>query len=108
MFNHTSLLDTFIVVALIPEFTGAIGKKEQFKIPIWGAVLRRWGVVGIERDNVAEAVRSLGAVEEAVKSGVSLLIAPEGTRSPDGTLGVFKKGPFHVAKYQNIACPHCD
>ena len=43
VFNHTSLLDTFIVVALIPEFTGAIGKKEQFKIPIWGAVLRCWG-----------------------------------------------------------------
>ncbi len=97
VFNHTSLLDTLIMVAVLPEFTGAIGKQEQFHIPIWGAVLRRWGAVGIQRDDIEHAVRSLTVVEAAVRSGRSLLVAPEGTRSWNGDLGPFKKGPFHIA-----------
>ena len=98
LFNHSSLLDTFVVIALIPEFTTAVGKKEQFKMPFWGWILRRWGAVPIDRGNLDSAIQSLNAVEISVKSGRSLLLAPEGTRSLDGCLGPFKKGPFHIAK----------
>lgn len=97
MFNHTSLLDTFITMAIIPEFVGAVGKQEQFEVPIWGHILRRWGVVPIDRAEIDSAIRSLEKAEVAVREGLSLLIAPEGTRSEEGTLGKFKKGPFHVA-----------
>lgn len=97
MFNHTSLLDTFVLLAIIPEFTAAIGKAEQFKIPIWGTMLRRWGAVPIHRSDLSRAISELGAVEASLKSGRSLLISPEGTRSPNGRLTTFKKGPFHVA-----------
>ncbi len=97
MFNHTSLLDTFVLLAIIPEFTAAIGKAEQFKIPIWGTMLRRWGAVPIHRSDLSRAITQLGAVEASLKSGRSLLISPEGTRSPNGRLTSFKKGPFHVA-----------
>jgi len=97
MFNHTSLLDTFVVLAVIPEFTGAIGKKEQFDVPLWGWILRRWGAVPIDRAQLGQAIESLGKVEEALAGGTSLLISPEGTRSTDGRLAPFKKGPFHVA-----------
>lgn len=97
MFNHTSLLDTFVVMALIPEFTGAIGKAEQFSIPIWGWILRRWGAVPIERGHLSAAIDQLSQVEDALRNGTSLLISPEGTRSGDGRLIPFKKGPFHVA-----------
>ena len=97
MFNHTSLFDTFIVLAVIPEFTGAIGKREQFKVPLWGWILRRWGAVPIDRKRLGEAIASLGKVEETLAEGTSLLISPEGTRSLDGRLAAFKKGPFHVA-----------
>ena len=97
MFNHTSLLDTFVLLAIIPEFTAAIGKAEQFKIPIWGTMLRRWGAVAIHRSDLSRAITQLGAVEDSLKSGRSLLISPEGTRSPNGCLQQFKKGPFHVA-----------
>ncbi len=97
MFNHSSLLDTFVVLAVIPEFTGAIGKKEQFSVPLWGWILKRWGAVPIDRGKLGEAIQSLGMVEDALAKGTSLLIAPEGTRSRDGKLAPFKKGPFHVA-----------
>jgi 1-acyl-sn-glycerol-3-phosphate acyltransferase len=97
LFNHASLLDTLIVIAVIPEFTGAVGKREQFDIPIWGGVLRRWGAVPLDRRSLGDAIRSLDTVQQAVDGGLSLLVAPEGTRSLDGTLQPFKKGPFHVA-----------
>ena len=97
VFNHSSLLDTFIVISLIPEFTGAIGKAEQFTIPVWGWILRRWGAVPINRGELRTAIDQLGQVEAAIKAGRSLLISPEGTRSKDGRMLPFKKGPFHVA-----------
>ncbi|MEC7985578.1 MAG: lysophospholipid acyltransferase family protein, partial [Myxococcota bacterium] len=97
MFNHTSLLDTFIAIAILPEFTGAIGKKEQFRIPIWGHLLRRWGTIPIERGKLQSAIQSLNKAEIIMNAGNSLLIAPEGTRSADGHLQPFKKGPFHIA-----------
>ncbi|MDP6932962.1 MAG: lysophospholipid acyltransferase family protein [Myxococcota bacterium] len=100
LFNHTSLLDTFVAIAVIPEFTGAVGKKEQFEVPIWGRILRHWGAVPIDRSDRSDAIERLADVGRAVADGQSLLVAPEGTRSPDGTLGPFKKGPFHVAVQQ--------
>ena len=72
-------------------------KQEQFSVPLWGWLLRRWGVVPLDRAKLKSAIRSLGKVEESVRAGRSLLISPEGTRSPDGRLLPFKKGPFHVA-----------
>ena len=102
VFNHTSLLDTFIVISLIPEFTGAIGKSEQFQIPIWGWVLKRWGAVPINRTELTVAIDQLSSVESSIKQGRSLLISPEGTRSRDGRMLPFKKGPFHVAKNTGV------
>jgi len=101
MFNHTSLLDTFIMIATIPEFVAAIGKKEQFQVPLWGWILRRWGAVPIDRTNLNHAKESLKIVQHALLQGRSLLIAPEGTRSHDGSLGKLKKGPFHVSLNTN-------
>ena len=97
MYNHSSLLDTYVLMGSLPEYTAAVGKKAQFEMPIWGWVLKRWGAVPIDRSNLDRAIQSLALVEKAVTEGRSLLIAPEGTRSSDGRLGPFKKGPFHIA-----------
>ena len=56
VFNHSSLLDTFVVIALIPEWTAAIGKAEQFKVPLWGWILKRWGAVPIHRSDLNRAI----------------------------------------------------
>ena len=97
MFNHSSMLDTFIIISQLPEYTGAVGKKEQFTQPIWGAILKRWGAIPIDRENLDRAITSLNQAARDMDGGLSLLVAPEGTRSVDGRLGPFKKGPFHLA-----------
>ena len=88
----------------IKHYVTAIAKFEQFKYPLWGNVARRYGVVPIDRSNVNKAIRSLKLVEkEIIDNKISFLIAPEGTRSEDGSLGEFKKGAFHIAKNTGIS-----
>ena len=97
LFNHTSILDAPVLVSAIPEVFGAVGKAEQLSVPGWGRLVRRWGVIPLERKNLESAIRSLDAAGEELANGRSLLISPEGTRSKDGKLQPFKKGAFHVA-----------
>ena len=102
--NHESLFDHFIFLQFIKHYVTAIAKFEQFKYPLWGNVARRYGVVPIDRSNVNKAIRSLKLVEkEIIDNKISFLIAPEGTRSEDGSLGEFKKGAFHIAKNTGIS-----
>ena len=103
VFNHTSLLDTLIMIALLPEHTNAVGKKEQFDVPIWGWIIKRWGALPIDRADREAAIATLDIVGESFANGQSLLVAPEGTRSPTGQLGPFKKGPFYLAGRYQIA-----
>ena len=102
--NHESLFDHFIFLQFIKHYVTAIAKFEQFKYPLWGNVAKRYGVVPIDRSNVNKAIRSLKLVEkEIIDNKISFLIAPEGTRSEDGSLGEFKKGAFHIAKNTGIS-----
>ena len=98
VFNHSSLLDAILPIAVIPEFVRGVGKKEQFQVPFWGGALKRYGVVALDRGQRDQAIAALTGVEAALAAGDSLLIAPEGTRSPTGALQPFKKGAFHIAK----------
>ena len=102
--NHESLFDHFVIGQFIKHYVTAIAKFEQFKYPLWGNVAKRYGVVPIDRSNVNKAIRSLKIVEEEIiDNKISFLIAPEGTRSKDGSLGEFKKGAFHIAKNTGIS-----
>lgn len=102
LFNHSSILDAPAIVCAIPEHFGAIGKAEQFDIPGWGWLCRRWGMIPIDRSNLQSAIRSLDQAGNDLDGGLSLLISPEGTRTKDGSLGPFKKGAFHVALQRHI------
>jgi putative phosphoserine phosphatase / 1-acylglycerol-3-phosphate O-acyltransferase len=53
--------------------------------------------VFIDRDNPTAAVESLHQVEERARQGLSIMIAPEGTRLDTTSVGPFKKGPFRMA-----------
>jgi 1-acyl-sn-glycerol-3-phosphate acyltransferase len=75
----------------------ALAKKELFRIPILGPAMRMHGFVPVDRQNRERAVQ---AVEEAVvklREGRSFIAFPEGTRSRDGRLQLFKKGVFVMA-----------
>jgi 1-acyl-sn-glycerol-3-phosphate acyltransferase len=98
MSNHQSHLDIPMLYATLPSPTiRMLGKKELFEIPLWGKGLRAAEFVEVDRSNHARAVKSIEQAAALVRDGVSIYLAPEGTRSKDGTIGALKKGGFHLA-----------
>ncbi len=97
MCNHQSFVDIFVLLANLPADFRFIMKKELMKIPILGPAMKRAGYMDIERENPKNSLRQLNLALEKIKNGSSVLIFPEGTRSPDGRLLPFKKGGFYLA-----------
>jgi 1-acyl-sn-glycerol-3-phosphate acyltransferase len=98
MSNHQSHYDIPVLFqALRPRRLRMVAKSELFRLPIWTGAMRAAGFVEVNRKNRISAMRSLDRSREAIQGGTSIWIAPEGTRSPDGELGSFKKGGFHMA-----------
>jgi 1-acyl-sn-glycerol-3-phosphate acyltransferase len=95
--NHQSSVDIWALLRVMPTRARFVAKQELFRIPLFGRILAATGFVPIDRGNRAEAIRSLDRAARAVRSGRSLVLFPEGTRSRDGRLQPFKKGAFHLA-----------
>jgi len=95
--NHLSNFDIPVLLACLPVQFRWLAKAELFKIPIFGYAMKRSGYISIDRSNRRSAYESLKRTAEALRSGVSVLIFPEGTRSRDGNLAPFKKGGFVTA-----------
>jgi putative phosphoserine phosphatase/1-acylglycerol-3-phosphate O-acyltransferase len=102
IFNHQSGLDAILMMKLIRRDVTGIGKMELKKNPIFGPIFTAAGVVFIDRGNSARAIEALKPAVDALKEGRSLVIAPEGTRSPTPRLGRFKKGAFHLAMQAGV------
>ncbi len=102
IFNHRNQADPVITAALIRDNWVAVGKKELKNDPIMGTLGRLLEAVFIDRDDPAAAVESLHQVEERAKKGLSIMIAPEGTRVDTTEVGPFKKGPFRIAMAAGI------
>ena len=101
MFNHVSMFDQFMIGAYIGHYITAVAAIETFRYPIFGLILKKYGIIPIVRQKIRKAIASLKDAEEAIKQGTSFLISPEGTRTLNGKIGPFKKGPFHLAKNTN-------
>lgn len=97
IFNHRNQVDPIIGGALIRDNWVAVAKKELEKDPIMGTLGKVLEGVFIDRDDSAAAVETLHTVEERAKNGLSILMAPEGTRLDTTEVGPFKKGPFRIA-----------
>ncbi len=95
--NHQSNFDIFALLGYLPIQFRWIAKAELFRAPFLGWAMTRIGYISIERESPKKAYRSMLKAAEAVKKGVSVMIFPEGTRSPDGKLQAFKKGLFLIA-----------
>ncbi len=102
IFNHRNQADPVIVGALIRDNWVAVGKKELEGDPIMGTLGKVLDSVFIDRDNPTAAVESLHQVEERARQGLSIMIAPEGTRLDTTSVGPFKKGPFRIAMAAGI------
>jgi 1-acyl-sn-glycerol-3-phosphate acyltransferase len=97
MSNHVSNLDPPLLVPLIPGRTSVLAKKEIWRIPILAKALDLAEIVPVERSNREAAISSIRRAGEVMRHHINMTIFPEGTRSADGRLRPFKKGPFHLA-----------
>ncbi len=97
MCNHVSNLDPPIVVPLIPRRTSVLVKKELFRVPLLGRAMRMGEFVAVDRTNREAAIASIRAGAGVIRKGLNMTVFPEGTRSRDGRLLPFKKGPFYLA-----------
>jgi len=95
--NHQSSLDIPAAFAVLPVDLRFIAKHTLRKVPFLGWYMSWTGMVFVDRTNSTQAVGTLNAAAERVRAGVSLLAYPEGTRSRDGRVLPFKKGPFVLA-----------
>ena len=99
MSNHQSHLDIPMLYATLPSRTiRMLGKTELFQIPLWGRGLRAAEFIEVDRSNHERAMKSIEYAASLIRDGVSIYLAPEGTRSTTGKIGKLKKGGFHLAK----------
>ncbi len=97
MANHSSLVDTPALFAYLPYQFRIMAKKELFYIPFMGWHLWTAGNFQVDRSDPRKTALSIKKVVDGVRSGKSLAVFPEGTRSPDGKLREFKSGAFKIA-----------
>jgi putative phosphoserine phosphatase/1-acylglycerol-3-phosphate O-acyltransferase len=97
VFNHQSGLDMLLLGKLLRRDIVGVAKQELRTHPVFGPVFALAGTVFVDRFHHERAVRALAPAVEALRQGLSLVIAPEGTRSATPRVGRFKKGAFHVA-----------
>ena len=95
--NHESHFDPPIMMNVSPYPIRFIAKASLFRIPFLGWAMWSAGMVPIDRSNREKAFASIARATEMIKSGKNVLVFPEGTRTPDGELGAFKKGGFVMA-----------
>ena len=102
IFNHRNNFDPIITAALVRDnFTG-VGKKELESDPIAGTLGKLLDAAFIDRDDTKSAVQALKSVEDLARKGLSIVMAPEGTRLDTTSVGKFKKGPFRIAMSAGI------
>lgn len=97
--NHQSHFDILVLFAVLKHWNVRfVAKEELFKIPLFGPAMLRTGHIPILRENSRKAMRSIDDAAAAAKRGISMLIFPEGTRSPTCEhLGEFKIGGMIMA-----------
>ena len=101
--NHLSYLDIPVLFRAIPSNLYFIAKKEIKWLPFVGQYMMATGMLFVNRDNRHKAIVSLKKAAQLVSKGKSVLMFPEGTRSKDGKINPFKKGPFHLAKDAGVS-----
>ncbi|MGA5464802.1 HAD-IB family hydrolase [Mycobacterium sp. NPDC050041] len=102
IFNHRNQADPLIAGRLVETDFTSVGKKELENDPIIGTIGKVMDAAFIDRDDPKKAVEALHKIEELARKGISILIAPEGTRLDTTEVGEFKKGPFRIAMSAGI------
>lgn len=105
MANHVSNLDPPSLIPQIPGRTSAFTKRSIMKIPVFGYGLKLADFIPVNRDGrVDGAKQSIAFAGKVLAKGIHITTFVEGTRSRDGHLLPFKKGPFYLAKETGAPC----
>ena len=100
--NHASILDILGIISAAPFPVRFIAKKSLIWFPIFGWFLYVAGHILIDRERTTSAFKSLKDASALLKRGVSIIVFPEGTRSPDGEVKDFKRGAFLLAQHSKF------
>lgn len=95
--NHQGNFDIPVLVKYIEKPKGFLAKKELARIPVLKGWMEAMNCVLMDRDNARDSIRAIKEGVSVLKSGYSLVLFPEGTRSKDGSLGEFKSGGLRLA-----------
>ncbi|GAA0771173.1 lysophospholipid acyltransferase family protein [Clostridium subterminale] len=100
--NHQSMLDIPVIMMNIKDTAGAVAKVEMKKVPVISYWMKELGCVFLDRENGREGLKTILQAIEIIKSGRSMLIFPEGTRSRGEGVSEFKKGSLKLAVKANV------
>ncbi len=100
--NHLSFLDIPILFRVIPVNLYFVAKEEIKKMPFVGWYMWATGMIFIDRANRDKAFQSLKRAGKLIRNGKNVIMFPEGTRSKDGHVSQFKKGPFVLASESDL------
>lgn len=99
--NHQALLDIIVIYTLFRHFKW-VAKSGLLKVPFVGWNMALNGYIFVKRSDTNSQIKMMKQSEKALKGGSSLMIFAEGTRSPDGELGEFKRGAFMLSQIANV------
>ncbi len=103
MGNHQSALDIPILLAALDGHVRFMAKDTLFRIPIFGWVLLRYGYAPVDRSNPRVTLRMLDRMLERLRRNpMSMAVFPEGTRSSDGRLLIFRRGTMKVGQRSGL------
>jgi 1-acyl-sn-glycerol-3-phosphate acyltransferase len=103
MVNHVNVFDPFVLYVAIPQYVRGWELESHFKIPAYGWLMKRFGNVPVpDVRRPADLKRMWRLTQDAIDSGTSLIIFPEGKRTRDGHVGEFQDGGFRVAQQLGI------
>jgi 1-acyl-sn-glycerol-3-phosphate acyltransferase len=100
--NHASMSDIPTVLVALNGRVNIVFKKELTWVPIWGWALRYGPFIMIDRSNPRDAMTSIERAVKTIRSGHSVVLFPEGTRTRDGKLQPFKRGAFTLAAKSGV------
>ena len=103
MVNHVNLFDPFILYCAIPQHVRGWELESHFRIPVYGWLMKRFGNVPVPSIRSPKDLKRLWRLtQEAINSGVSLIVFPEAKRTRDGHLNGFEEGGFRLAQQLGV------
>jgi 1-acyl-sn-glycerol-3-phosphate acyltransferase len=103
MVNHVNLFDPFMLYCAIPQLVRGWELESHFRIPIYGWLMKRFGNVPVPNVRSPKDLKRLWRLtQEAINSGVSLIVFPEARRTRNGRLGDFEEGGFRLAQQLGV------